>query len=72
MRQKEGDVQGKYVTGLLDAYATGGGFFLRNGASLDDATAENLKAMIDPGRNWRGQPPRQRSGASRARPGCDR
>jgi uroporphyrinogen-III decarboxylase len=48
-----GDVE-RYVTELLDACATDGGFFLRNGASLDDARAKNLKAMIDTGRNWRG------------------
>ncbi len=44
----------KYVTDLLDQCATDGGFFLQNGAVLDDAKAENLKAMIDTGRNWRG------------------
>ena len=27
---------------------------LRNGAALDDAKAENLKAMFDTGRDWRG------------------
>jgi uroporphyrinogen-III decarboxylase len=44
----------EYVTNLLDTCAREGGFFLRNGASLDDAKAENLKAMIDAGRNWSG------------------
>jgi uroporphyrinogen-III decarboxylase len=44
----------RYVTNLLDECATDGGFFLRNGASLDDAKAENLRAMIETGRNWRG------------------
>jgi hypothetical protein len=44
----------RYVTNLLDECATDGGFFLRNGASLDDAKAENLKAMIETGRSWRG------------------
>ena len=44
---------GEYVTRLLDACARDGGFFLRNGASLDDAKAENLKAMIETGRKWR-------------------
>jgi len=44
----------KYVTDLLDTCATEGGFILRNGAALDDAKAENLKAMIDVGRSWRG------------------
>jgi len=43
-----------YVAGLLEDCATDGGFFLRNGAVLDDAKAENLKAMIDTGRDWRG------------------
>jgi hypothetical protein len=43
-----------YVTSLLDECAADGGFMLRNGAALDDAKAENLKAMIDTGRNWRG------------------
>jgi uroporphyrinogen-III decarboxylase len=44
----------EYVIGLLDTCAGDGGFFLRNGASLDDAKAENLRAMIETGRNWRG------------------
>jgi hypothetical protein len=44
----------RYVTDLLDQCATDGGFFLQNGAVLDDARAENVKAMIDTGRNWRG------------------
>jgi uroporphyrinogen-III decarboxylase len=44
----------KYVTDLLDTCARDGGFFLRNGASLDDAKAENLRAMIETGRDWRG------------------
>jgi hypothetical protein len=43
-----------YVTDLLDECARDGGFFLRNGTALDVAKAENLKAMIDTGRNWRG------------------
>jgi uroporphyrinogen-III decarboxylase len=44
----------QYVTGLLDTCATDGGFVLRNGAVLDVVRAENLKAMIDTGREWRG------------------
>lgn len=44
----------RYVTDMLDTCATEGGFFLQNGAVLDDAKAENLKAMIETGRNWRG------------------
>jgi hypothetical protein len=44
----------EYVTDLLDSCATDGGVFLQNGAVLDDAKAENLKAMIDTGRSWRG------------------
>ncbi len=44
----------KYVTDLLDDCATDGGFYLQNGAVLDDAKAENLKTMIDTGRAWRG------------------
>ncbi len=44
----------EYVTDLLDECATDGGFVLRNGAVLDDAKAENLKAMIETGRDWRG------------------
>jgi len=44
----------RYVTDLLDGCATEGGFFLRNGAVLDDAKAENPKAMIETGHNWRG------------------
>lgn len=43
-----------YVTDLLDTCAKDGGFVLQNGAVLDDATAENLKAMIDTGLAWRG------------------
>lgn len=44
----------RYVIDLLDACATDGGFYLRNGAALDNAKAENLSAMIETGRNWRG------------------
>jgi hypothetical protein len=44
----------EYVTDLLDSCATEGGFYLQNGAVLDDAKAENLKTMIETGRNWRG------------------
>ncbi|OFW58669.1 MAG: hypothetical protein A2133_08095 [Actinobacteria bacterium RBG_16_64_13] len=48
-----GEVE-KYVTNLLDECATDGGVVLQNGAVLDDAKPENLKAMIETGRNWRG------------------
>ena len=44
----------RYVTDLLDECATDGGFYLRNGAVLDDAKAENVKAMIETARDWRG------------------
>jgi hypothetical protein len=44
----------RYVAGLQDECATDGGFALRDGAVLDVAKAENLKAMIDTGRSWRG------------------
>ena len=44
----------RYVVDLLDECATEGGFFLRNGTALDVAKAENLTAMIDTGRDWRG------------------
>jgi len=44
----------EYVTGLLNTCAKDGGFYLRNGAALDDAKPENLKAMVETGRNWRG------------------
>ena len=44
----------KYTRDLLDTCAKDGGFMLENGAVLDDAKAENLKAMIEMGRNWRG------------------
>jgi hypothetical protein len=44
----------RYVTDLLDACATDGGVLLQNGAVLDDAKAENLKAMIETARNWQG------------------
>jgi hypothetical protein len=43
-----------YVTQLLDTCATDGGYILQSGAVLDDAKAENVKAMIETGRNWRG------------------
>jgi hypothetical protein len=42
------------VRDLLDQCATDGGFFLRSGSALDTARAENLKAMIDAGREWQG------------------
>ena len=44
----------QYVTDLLDTCARDGGFLLFNGAVLDDAKAENLTAMIETGRNWKG------------------
>jgi hypothetical protein len=44
----------QYVTDTLDVCAKDGGFWLRNGAALDDAKPENLKAMIETGRNWKG------------------
>ena len=44
----------QYVTDLLNTCAKDGGFYLRNGAALDDAKAENLKAMLETGRNWEG------------------
>jgi uroporphyrinogen-III decarboxylase len=44
----------EYVTDLLDTCAADGGYYLRNGAALDDAKPENLKAMLETGRNWRG------------------
>jgi hypothetical protein len=43
-----------YVTKLLNTCATDGGFHLQNGAGLDEAKPDNLKAMIETGRNWRG------------------
>jgi len=44
----------EYVTNLLDTCAKDGGFYLQNGAVLDDAKPENIKAMLETGRNWRG------------------
>lgn len=44
----------EYVVNLLDTCAKDGGFMLENGAVLDDAKAECVKAMIETGRNWRG------------------
>ena len=44
----------RYVTKVLDECATDGGFYLQNGAVLDDAKPENLRAMLETGRNWRG------------------
>jgi len=43
----------RYVIDLLDTCAIDGGFYLRNGAALDNAKAENLVAMVETGRNWR-------------------
>lgn len=42
----------QHVTDLLDGCAADGGFFLRNGAVLDEAKADNVKAMIDAARRW--------------------
>jgi uroporphyrinogen-III decarboxylase len=44
----------RYVTDLLDECAMDGGFVLRNGAVLDVARAENLRAMIETARGWQG------------------
>ncbi len=44
----------KYVIDLLEDCAKDGGFLLQNGAVLDDAKAECVKAMLDAGRAWRG------------------
>jgi len=44
----------KYVTGLLEACAGRGGFVLRSGSALDDARPENLAAMFETGRRWKG------------------
>lgn len=44
----------RYVVDLLDACAGDGGFLLQNGAVLDDARAECVKAMLETGRAWRG------------------
>jgi hypothetical protein len=44
----------RYVIDLLDTCAKDGGLLLQNGAVLDDAKAECLKAMLDAGRAWRG------------------
>ena len=44
----------KYTLNLLETCAKDGGFMLENGAVLDDAKPECLKAMIETGRNWRG------------------
>ncbi len=43
-----------YVTHILDECATDGGFYLQNGAVLDDAKPENIKAMLETARNWKG------------------
>jgi uroporphyrinogen-III decarboxylase len=43
-----------YTTDLLETCAKDGGYVLQNGAVLDDAKPENLKAMIETGRAWRG------------------
>jgi len=44
----------EYVTNLLNTCARDGGYYLRNGAALDDAKPENLKAMLEMARNWQG------------------
>ena len=41
-----------YVKRLLDDVAQDGGFILSTGAVLDDATPENLHAMIDAGKEY--------------------
>jgi uroporphyrinogen-III decarboxylase len=41
-----------YVKQLFDDVAQDGGFILSTGAVLDDATAENLHAMIDTGKTY--------------------
>jgi len=41
-----------YVKKLIDDVAGGGSFILANGAVLDDATAENVHAMIDTGKEY--------------------
>jgi hypothetical protein len=40
------DVKG-YVKRLIDTAGEGGGYIMMNGASIDEAKAENMKAMID-------------------------
>jgi hypothetical protein len=37
----------KYVKNLIDTVGKGGGYIMMNGASFDEAKAENVKAMID-------------------------
>jgi uroporphyrinogen-III decarboxylase len=44
----------KYVTEVLEGCAKDGGLILQNGAVLDDAKDENLTAMIQTVRNWKG------------------
>ncbi|SDC27071.1 MULTISPECIES: uroporphyrinogen decarboxylase family protein [unclassified Candidatus Frackibacter] len=41
-----------YVKNLIDDVADGGGFILSTGVVVDDAEAENLKAMIEAGREY--------------------
>jgi uroporphyrinogen-III decarboxylase len=41
-----------YVKGLIDGVAQDGGYILANGAVLDDATPENLHALIDTGKKY--------------------
>jgi len=41
-----------YVKRLIDDVAGDGGYILANGAVLDDATAENVHAMIDTGKEY--------------------
>jgi uroporphyrinogen-III decarboxylase len=42
----------EYVKRLIDDVAGDGGYMLATGASLDDAEAENLHAMIDTGKEY--------------------
>jgi len=39
-----------YVKKLIDNVAQDGGYILANGAAIDDATPENLHALIDIGK----------------------
>ena len=51
---KTGTAQGvaDYVKKLIEDVAGDGGFILANGAVLDDATAENVHAMIDTAKEY--------------------
>jgi uroporphyrinogen-III decarboxylase len=46
------DEVSEYVRKLIDTAGKGGGYILQNGAVLDDAKPENVRAMIETGKKY--------------------